>query len=51
MLNDVWIRDEDGHVHHSQVREAGQWTLPAVLLATLLVGALPGMLISIVQSL
>ena len=50
MLNDVWIRDNDGIVHHSQVREVRQWTLPILLLSLILVGSLPGMIMSIIES-
>ena len=51
MLNDVWIRDNDGTVHHSRVREVRQWTLPVLLLGLMLVGSLPGMIMSVIVSL
>ncbi len=51
MLNDVWIRDNDGIVHHSQVHEVRQWTLPILLIGLMLVGSLPGMIMSVIESL
>ena len=49
MQNDVWIRDNHGVVQHSQVREIGQWTLPAMFLCVVLVGSLPGMIVSVIE--